>query len=77
MSETTTTPTLDTVSTDLTKAAREGKLDPMIGREREVERLIHILSRRTKIIPFLLVKVLVSQRLLKALRHVWLQEMFL
>ncbi len=53
VSETTTTPTLDTVSTDLTKAAREGKLDPMIGREREVERLIHILSRRTKNNPVL------------------------
>lgn len=53
VSETTTTPTLDTVSTDLTKAAREGKLDPMIGRTREVERLIHILSRRTKNNPVL------------------------
>ncbi len=53
VSETTTTPTLDTVSTDLTKAAREGRLDPMIGRTREVERLIHILSRRTKNNPVL------------------------
>ncbi|MBL3716365.1 AAA domain-containing protein [Lactococcus garvieae] len=53
VSETTTTPTLDTVSTDLTKAAREGRLDPMIGRMREVERLIHILSRRTKNNPVL------------------------
>lgn len=47
------TPTLDTVSINLTQAAREGKLDPMIGREKEIERLIHILSRRTKNNPVL------------------------
>ncbi|GBG96251.1 ATP-dependent Clp protease ATP-binding subunit [Lactococcus termiticola] len=48
-----TTPTLDTVATDLTLAAREGELDPMIGREQELERMIHILSRRTKNNPVL------------------------
>nr|WP_252899224.1 ATP-dependent Clp protease ATP-binding subunit [Lactococcus fujiensis] len=48
-----TTPTLDTVSTNLTQLALEGKLDPMIGREKEIERLIHILSRRTKNNPVL------------------------
>ena len=53
VSATTTTPTLDSVSSDLTESAREGKLDPMIGREAEVERLIHILSRRTKNNPVL------------------------
>lgn len=47
------TPTLDTVSTDLTQEARQGKLDPMIGRTQEIERLIHILSRRTKNNPVL------------------------
>lgn len=53
IAENSTTPTLDTVSTDLTAAAHEGKLDPLIGREREIERLIHILSRRTKNNPVL------------------------
>lgn len=53
VSATSTTPTLDSVSSDLTQAARDGKLDPMIGREQEVERLIHILSRRTKNNPVL------------------------
>ncbi|RZI49894.1 ATP-dependent Clp protease ATP-binding subunit [Lactococcus kimchii] len=53
VSATSTTPTLDSVSSDLTEAARAGKLDPMIGREAEVDRLIHILSRRTKNNPVL------------------------
>lgn len=53
VAENSNTPTLDTVSTDLTQAARDGKLDPMIGREPEIERLIHILSRRTKNNPVL------------------------
>lgn len=47
------TPTLDTVSTNLTEAARQGLLDPMIGRDREIDRLIHVLSRRTKNNPVL------------------------
>ena len=42
------TPTLDSYSRDLTALAREGKLDPVIGRETEIKRLIQILSRRTK-----------------------------
>lgn len=42
------TPTLDQYSRNLTEYAREGKLDPVIGREVEVQRVIQILSRRTK-----------------------------
>ncbi|MGF7407227.1 ATP-dependent Clp protease ATP-binding subunit [Lactococcus lactis] len=53
VAENSTTPTLDSVSSDLTKEARLGKLDPMIGREAEIDRLIHILSRRTKNNPVL------------------------
>ena len=53
VAENSSTPTLDSVSSDLTEAARSGKLDPMIGREAEVDRLIHILSRRTKNNPVL------------------------
>ncbi len=49
-----TTRTLDQFSVDLTKLAREGKLDPVVGREREIERVIHILSRRKKNNPVLL-----------------------
>jgi ATP-dependent Clp protease ATP-binding subunit ClpC len=48
------TPTLDQVSRDLTLAAREGKLDPVIGRDKEIERVIQILSRRTKNNPALI-----------------------
>ena len=42
------TPTLNTFGRDLTELAREGKLDPVIGRERELSRIVQILSRRTK-----------------------------
>ena len=42
------TPTLDQYSRNLTEYAREGKLDPVIGREAEIQRVIQILSRRTK-----------------------------
>ncbi len=49
-----TTPTLDNYSRDLTALAREGKLDPVIGREHEIERVIQILSRRTKNNPCLI-----------------------
>ena len=42
------TPTLNQFGSDLTKLAREGKLDPVIGRKSETERVIQILSRRTK-----------------------------
>lgn len=45
---TTSTPTLDQYSRDLTQLAAEGKLDPVVGREKEITRLIQILSRRTK-----------------------------
>jgi ATP-dependent Clp protease ATP-binding subunit ClpC len=48
------TPTLDEFSRDLTQMAREGKLDPVIGRAEEVESTIEILSRRTKNNPVLI-----------------------
>ncbi len=48
------TPNLDRFSRDLTQMAREGKLDPVIGREREIERVIQILVRRRKNNPVLL-----------------------
>lgn len=48
------TPVLDNFGTDMTKAAEEGKLDPVIGREREIERLAQILSRRKKNNPILI-----------------------
>lgn len=47
------TPTLDALSRDLTKLARENRLDPVVGRTKEVKRLIQILSRRTKNNPVL------------------------
>ena len=47
------TPTLDQFSRDLTEYAREGKLDPVIGRENEIQRVVQILSRRTKNNPCL------------------------
>ncbi len=49
-----TTNTLDKYSRDLTALAREGKLDPVIGREKEIQRVIQILSRRTKNNPCLI-----------------------
>ncbi|MFR4781989.1 MAG: Clp protease N-terminal domain-containing protein [Pilosibacter sp.] len=48
------TPTLDAYSRDLTVLAKEGKLDPVIGREKEIRRVIQILSRRTKNNPCLI-----------------------
>lgn len=48
------TPTLDQMGVDLTALARGGKLDPVIGREKEIERVIQILSRRTKNNPALI-----------------------
>lgn len=47
------TPTLDSLARDLTKIAREDKLDPIVGRENEVRRITQILSRRTKNNPVL------------------------
>lgn len=49
-----TTPTLDQYSRDLTRMAAEGELDPVIGREEEIERILQILSRRTKNNPCLI-----------------------
>ncbi len=48
------TPTLNQFGSDLTSAARDGKLDPIIGRKDEIERVIQILSRRTKNNPCLI-----------------------
>ncbi|MCR5455421.1 MAG: ATP-dependent Clp protease ATP-binding subunit [Bacteroidales bacterium] len=48
------TPVLDNFGTDLTKAAEEGRLDPIVGRTKEVERLVQILSRRKKNNPVLI-----------------------
>ncbi len=48
------TPTLNQFGQDLTKKAEEGKLDPVIGRKQEIERVIEILSRRTKNNPCLI-----------------------
>jgi ATP-dependent Clp protease ATP-binding subunit ClpC len=48
------TPTLDEFGRDLTAFAREGKLDPVIGREKEIQRVIQILARRTKNNPVLI-----------------------
>lgn len=50
------TPTLDLYSKDLTKLARDGKLDPVVGRYAEIERVIQILSRRNKNNPVLVGK---------------------
>ena len=50
----TSTPTLDKFSRDLTAYAKEGKLDPVVGREKEIERVIQVLSRRTKNNPVLI-----------------------
>ncbi len=50
---TTKTPTLDQLGVDLTVAARSDKLDPVIGREQEIQRVVQILSRRTKNNPVL------------------------
>jgi ATP-dependent Clp protease ATP-binding subunit ClpC len=50
----TNTSTLDQFGRDLTQYARDGKLDPVIGREKEIERVIQILSRRTKNNPVLI-----------------------
>ena len=48
------TPVLDNFGTDLTKAAAEGKLDPVVGREREIQRVTEILCRRKKNNPILI-----------------------
>ena len=48
------TPVLDTFGTDLTQAATENKLDPCVGREREIQRIVEILGRRKKNNPILI-----------------------
>ncbi len=48
------TPTLDEFGSNLTQMAREGKLDPVVGRQKEIERVIQILGRRTKNNPVLI-----------------------
>src|SRR5690606_18002765 len=48
------TPTLDGLARDLTATAKEGHLDPVIGRSKEIERVIQVLSRRTKNNPVLI-----------------------
>ena len=48
------TPVLDNFGTDLTQAAKDGKLDPCVGREREIQRVIEILGRRKKNNPILI-----------------------
>lgn len=48
------TPTLDSLARDLTAMARDGALDPVVGREKEIERVIQVLSRRTKNNPVLI-----------------------
>jgi len=48
------TPTLDSLARDLTESAKEGKIDPVIGRSEEIERVIQVLSRRTKNNPVLI-----------------------
>ncbi|WP_071458916.1 ATP-dependent protease ATP-binding subunit ClpC [Bacillus massilinigeriensis] len=48
------TPTLDSLARDLTATAREGSLDPVIGRSKEIQRVIEVLSRRTKNNPVLI-----------------------
>ena len=48
------TPVIDNFGTDLTKAAEENRLDPIVGREKEIERLVQILSRRKKNNPILI-----------------------
>ncbi|WP_138420204.1 ATP-dependent protease ATP-binding subunit ClpC [Aquibacillus sediminis] len=48
------TPTLDSLARDLTAIAKEGHIDPVIGREQEIERVVQVLSRRTKNNPVLI-----------------------
>lgn len=48
------TPTLDSLAKDLTESAKEGNVDPVIGRDKEIERVIQVLSRRTKNNPVLI-----------------------
>lgn len=67
--QTSETPALDQYSRDLTELAREGKLDPVVGRSQEIERVIQILSRRTKNNPCLIGEPGVGKRRLPKALH--------
>jgi ATP-dependent Clp protease ATP-binding subunit ClpC len=54
VSQSVSTPTLDSLARDLTAVAREGSLDPVIGRSKEITRVVEVLSRRTKNNPVLI-----------------------
>ncbi|AMO87344.1 Negative regulator of genetic competence ClpC/MecB [Solibacillus isronensis B3W22] len=54
ITQTVNTPTLDSLARDLTAVAREGSLDPVIGRSKEITRVVEVLSRRTKNNPVLI-----------------------
>ncbi len=54
LNQTVNTPTLDSLARDLTAVAREGSLDPVIGRSKEITRVVEVLSRRTKNNPVLI-----------------------
>ena len=72
------TPTLDSLARDLTAIAREGSLDPVIGRGKEIQRVIEVLSRRTKNNPVLIGEpVSVKQPSLKVLHNKLLIMKFL
>src|SRR3712207_9194307 len=60
------TPVLDQVSRDLTQLAREGELDPVIGRAEEIARVIRILSRRTKNNPVLIGEAGVGKKAIRS-----------
>lgn len=64
------TPVLDNFGIDITKAAEEGTLDPIVGRDREIERLAQILSRRKKNNPVLIWRPGAAENRLS--RKVWL-----
>ncbi len=66
------TPVLDECGTDLAQLAAAGKLDPVIGRQREVERVIQILGRRTKNNPILIGRTRVGKT---ALAGDWLSAL--
>ena len=69
--QTSETPALDQYSRDLTELAREGKLDPVVGRGQEIERVIQILSRRTKNNPCLIGEPGVGSELLSLTFPEW------
>ena len=63
------TPTLDGLARDLTVIAKDGTLDPVVGRDKEITRVIEVLSRRTKNNPVLIGEPgVIKQQLLKGLR---------